>query len=117
MAAFMRSGQTFLCYNFWALNSTCKAITLIHEAAHAIGFATTPPHPPYRGSAEYPLGAGPAGKDETAAIRMGNPDAYGYFAAHVWRNIDTECRPQGEIIEVKSSPPVPAVSGATKGGK
>jgi hypothetical protein len=114
MAAFMQGGQSVLCFNFWTLNSKCKAITLIHEAAHAIGIGMTTPHPPYRGSGEYPLGAGPAGKDETAAIRTNNPDAYGYFAAHVWRDIDTECRALSEIIEVKGSLPATSAPGKSK---
>lgn len=114
MAAFMRGGESFLCYNFWALNRNCKAITLVHEAAHAAGFGMTAKHPPYRGSAEYPLGGAPAGKGETAAVRSGNPDAYGYFAAHVWRDIDTECRAINEIIELTGSAPKPAVSGESK---
>ena len=117
MAAFMRGGESFLCYNFWALNRNCKAITLVHEAAHAAGFGMSAKHPPYRGSAEYPLGGAPAGKSETAAVRSGNPDAYGYFAAHVWRDIDTECRAINEIIEVTGSAPKPAVSGESKEGK
>jgi hypothetical protein len=107
MAAFMRDGQSFLCFNFWTLNRICQALILIHEAAHACGFGMTAAHPPYRGSAEYPWGAGPAGKDQSAAIRMNNPDAYGYFAAHVWRDIDTECRPSDEIIDIKDSAPPP----------
>jgi hypothetical protein len=117
MAAFMRDGQIFLCYNFWALNRICQAITLIHEAAHACGFGMAAAHPPYRGSAEYPWGAGTAGKDQTAAIRTDNPDAYGYFAAHVWRDIDTECRLLAEIIEVKGSAPPPPSPGTLKSGK
>ena len=117
MAAFMRGGESFLCYNFWALNRNCKALTLVHEAAHAAGFGMSAKHPPYRGSAEYPLGGAAAGKGETAALRSGNPDAYAYFAAHVWRDIDTECRPLSEIVEVTGSAPKPAVSSESKEGK
>ena len=117
MAAFMRGGESFLCYNFWALNRNCKALTLVHEAAHAAGFGMSAKHPPYRGSAEYPLGGAPAGKGETAAVRSDNPDAYAYFAAHVWRDIDTECRAISEIVEVTGSAPKPAVSSEPKEGK
>jgi hypothetical protein len=117
MAAFMREGESFLCYNFWTLNRNCKAITLVHEAAHAAGIGLGAKHPPYRGSAEYPLGSASVGKDETAAVRSGNPDAYAYFAAHVWRDIDTECRATSEIVEVTGSAPKPAVSDQPKEGK
>ncbi len=116
MAAFMRGGESFLCFNFWMLNRNCKAITLIHEAAHAAGFGMTAKHPPYRGSAEYPWGAGKPSKDQTTAIRTDNPDAYAYFAAHVWRELDSECRPFGEIIQIKESPPAKSV-GESQGGK
>ena len=80
---------------------TCRAIILIHEGAHDEGIdadTTTPNHTPYRGDdpdgngplpSPYPTGnrAAPAGV--TTAERMNNPDAYGFFAAHIWRETDT----------------------------
>lgn len=36
---------------------------------------------------------------------MNNPDAYAFFAAHVWRDTDTECRILGETIEITEPPP------------
>jgi hypothetical protein len=42
---------------------------------------------PNRHGAEYPFGATPPSKDQTAAIRSDNPDGYAYFAAHVWQDI------------------------------
>jgi hypothetical protein len=91
MAAFARGGETFLCQSFWSQFQTCRAITLIHEAAHHLGIGSGTTHPPYRGSTEYPSGSKAAGSGETTALRMANPDAYAYFAAHVWRDTDTEC--------------------------
>jgi hypothetical protein len=91
MAAFARGGETFLCQSFWSQFQTCRAITLIHEAAHHLGIGSGATHPPYRGSTEYPSGSKAAGSGETTALRMANPDAYAYFAAHVWRDTDTEC--------------------------
>jgi hypothetical protein len=115
MSAFMRDKQTFLCASFWLLNNKCRAITLIHEAVHAIALGMGGKHPPYRGSAEYPFGAKEAGAGETAALRTDNPDAYGYFAAHVWRDVDTECGIPLEVIKVTGS--APASSGESKEGK
>lgn len=115
MSAFMRDQQTFLCASFWLLNNKCRAIALIHEAAHASGLGLGGKHPPYRGSAEYPFGAKEAGAAETAAIRMDNPDAYGYFAAHVWRDVDTECGIPLEVIQMTGS--APASSDESKKGK
>ena len=80
---------------------TCRAIIFIHEGAHDEGIdadTTTPNHTPYRGidpdgngplPSPYPAGnkAPPAGI--TTAERMNNPDAYGFFAAHIWRETDT----------------------------
>lgn len=103
VAAFMRDGQLVLCFNFWSLSPLCRATILIHESAHAAGLGVGKTHPPYRRSAQYPSGAGVPSKDQTAAIRMENPDAYAYFAAHVWRDIDTECIPQSEIIDIRST--------------
>ena len=103
IAAFMRDEELVLCFNFWGLSPLCKAAILIHEAAHAIGIGNGKTHPPYRGGAEYPSGSISPSKDETAAIRTSNPDAYAYFAAHVWRDIDMVCIPSIEIIEVRST--------------
>ncbi|HSO06875.1 MAG TPA: hypothetical protein VLW45_06530 [Pelomicrobium sp.] len=78
-----------VCRPFWPLSPTCRAIILIHEGAHDVGFGIGGTHPPNRGSANYPAGnvAPPAG--QTTALRMDNPDAYAFFAAHVWRSTDT----------------------------
>lgn len=78
-----------VCRPFWPLSPTCRAIILIHEGAHDVGVGIGGTHPPNRGEAEYPAGnvAPPAG--ETTAGRMDNPDAYAFFAAHMWRNTDT----------------------------
>lgn len=77
-----------VCRPFWELSPTCRAIILIHEGAHDIGIGVGA-HPPNRGEAQYPTGnvAPPAG--ETTAGRMDNPDAYAFFAAHIWRDTDT----------------------------
>ena len=89
------------------LDINCRAIILIHEGAHdegidaivgVAGGGGVGNHAPYRGEdpdaagprpISYPFGntAPPAG--ETTANRMDNPSAYGYFAAHIWRNTDT----------------------------
>lgn len=78
-----------VCRPFWELSPTCRAIILIHEGAHDVGIGVGGTHPPNRGDAEYPTGntAAPAG--ETTAGRMDNPDAYAFFAAHIWRDTDT----------------------------
>lgn len=79
-----------VCRPFWSLSRTCQAIILVHEGAHDIGVdAALAAHPPNRGSANYPAGnvAPPVG--QTTAQRMINPDAYAFFAAHVWRSTDT----------------------------
>ena len=49
-------------------------------------------HPMNRGTATYPAGNNPPPEGETAASRMVNPDAYGFFAAHIWRETDTGSR-------------------------
>ena len=103
IAAFMRDGESVLCFNFWVMSPLCKAKILIHEAAHAVGIGLGKTHPPNRTGAEYPFGATPASKDQTAAIRSNNPDAYAYFAAHVWRDIDMECIQLDEIIDIRST--------------
>jgi uncharacterized protein DUF4157 len=113
MAGFNRSGETFLCESFWTMNHKCRAMTLIHEAAHAVGIGAATPHPPYRGSTEYPFGAGPPGAGQSTVLRMDNPDAYSFFAAHVWREIDTECHifvGIPETIEITGSAPNPATT-------
>lgn len=78
-----------VCRPFWELSPTCRAIILIHEGAHDIGVGIGANHPPNRGSADFPAGnvAPPAG--QTTAARIDNPDAYAFFAAHIWRNTDT----------------------------
>jgi hypothetical protein len=79
-----------VCRPFWTLDTTCRAIVLIHEGAHDIGVdAAIAGHTDNRGDATYPAGnrAAPAG--ETAAGRIQNPDAYAFFAAHIWRGTDT----------------------------
>lgn len=77
-----------VCRPFWPLSPTCRAIILIHEGAHDIGLGNGA-HPPNRSDAGYPAGntAPPAG--QTTAGRMNNPDAYAFFAAHIWRSTDT----------------------------
>ena len=79
-----------VCRPFWTLDTTCRAIVLIHEGAHDIGVdAAIAGHTDNRGDPTYPTGnrAAPAG--ETAAGRIQNPDAYAFFAAHIWRGTDT----------------------------
>ncbi|MGH7807801.1 MAG: eCIS core domain-containing protein [Thermodesulfobacteriota bacterium] len=77
-----------VCRPFWPIGITCRGIILIHEGAHDVGLGIGA-HPPNRGSANYPAGnvAPPVG--ETTAGRINNPDAYGFFAAHIWRDTDT----------------------------
>jgi hypothetical protein len=95
--AFVITGESTirLCPVFFDEGITCRAIVLIHEAAHAIGIGIQSPHPPYRGSGEYPWPhlAAATPETQTPAMRMDNPDAYGYFAAHIWRETDTSCPP------------------------
>jgi hypothetical protein len=78
-----------VCRPFWPLSPTCRSIILIHEGAHDVGISIAGAHAPNRGSAQYPAGnvAPPAG--QTTAARMDNPDAYAFFAAHLWRDGDT----------------------------
>ena len=77
-----------ICRPFWPISLTCRGIILIHEGAHDIGLGIGS-HPPNRGSADYPAGntAPPGG--QTTADRRNNPDAYAFFAAHIWRATDT----------------------------
>lgn len=79
-----------VCPAFWDLDRTCGAIVLIHEGGHDVGVdAAIAGHPPNRGEAAYPAGntAPPVG--QTTAQRIQNPDAYAFFAAHLWRSTDT----------------------------
>ena len=83
-----------ICRTFFdsKLDINCRAIILIHEGAHDERINTLlagENHAPNRGSADYPPGntAPPAGV--TTADRMDNPDAYAFFAAHIWRNTDS----------------------------
>jgi hypothetical protein len=77
---------------------------LIHEAAHLIGLGLGTPHPPYRGGDDYPFGGRAPKAGQTTAKRMDNPDAYGYFAMHVWREIDSECYVTAELIRITDKP-------------
>ncbi len=85
------TGATVLCPVFWFNGLACRAQTLIHESAHAVGIGDGGTHPPNRGSADYPALDGVQPASETAALRKNNPDAYGYFAAQIGRETDTEC--------------------------
>ena len=114
--AFMRDSKDWLCWPFWFENRTCKAITLIHEAAHIIGLGLGS-HPPYRGSDEYPAGGDSPKSGETTSKRIANPDAYGYFGAHVWREVDTSCTVMGDIYQVTGKAPKPETTGEKKGEK
>lgn len=79
-----------VCRPFWSVNRTCQAAILIHEAAHDAGIdAGGGGHAPNRGSAQYPAGNTGPPVGQTTALRMGNADAYAFFAAHVWRQTDT----------------------------
>ena len=92
------SEKVHLCPGFWPFKRKCRAMFLIHEAAHGVGLGLGTPHPPYRGqrvpqddpsaSVPYPYGAGPVPQSEGAAERLKNPDAYAFFAANVWRQTD-----------------------------
>jgi hypothetical protein len=98
-----------ICRSFFDphLDITCRAITLIHEGAHdegidaiigVAGGGGVGSHAPSRGEdpdgtgplpIAYPLGNNAPPAAETTANRMDNPDAYGFFAAHIWRQTDT----------------------------
>ena len=117
--AFATGGQDWLCRTFWSyINRNCMAECLIHEAAHLIGLGLATPHPPYRGrTGDYPFGATPPPAGQTTAKRMDNPDAYGYFAMHVWREIDSECGVLDQLIQVTGKAPAatpPTSSGDKK---
>jgi hypothetical protein len=105
MLAFFRDGAIWLCPNFWMQNRNCRAITLVHEAAHAIGLGVGATHPPYRGDAVYPYGNAEPTAGQSASIRMANPESYAYFAAHIWREIDTQCAALGEVMIIKEKAP------------
>lgn len=77
-----------VCRRFWPLSITCQAIILIHEAYHDFTNTYTE-GAGYRGNANYPAGNTPPPLGQTTAIRMATPDAYAFFAAHIWRNTDT----------------------------
>jgi len=79
-----------VCRPFWGLSRTCRAIILVHEGSHDVGVdAAVASHPPNRGDAAYPAGNHPPPVGQTTAGRMTNPDAYAFFAAHIWRGSDT----------------------------
>lgn len=84
-------GSTVLCPVFWFNNLPCRAETLIHESAHAVGIGDGATHPPGRGSSAYPALDAPQPATQTPALRKDNPDAYGYFAAQIGRGGDMEC--------------------------
>jgi hypothetical protein len=102
--AFEDEMKTVLCLPFWFSRLPCQAMFLIHEAAHAVGIGLGTPHPPYRGSADYPALAARAPASQTTAKRLDNPDAYAYFAAQIGRETDTECHgipvSVGGVIEI-----------------
>ena len=83
-----------VCPSFFQQNLNCRAIILVHEAAHDAGINVSGPHPFSRGSASYPTGNEPPPAGMTTAQRIDNPDAFGFFAAHVARETDTgfDCR-------------------------
>lgn len=82
-----------VCPGFWDLKYPCKPIIVIHEAAHDADVdASITGHTPDRGTVSYPTGNKPPYPDETTAVRMINPDAYGFYAAHIWRETDTGLR-------------------------
>jgi hypothetical protein len=110
----LKGGDTIIvCPNIADESIRCRAIGLIHEAAHIINIGAGDTHPPYRGTDEYPWPSSPAKApaEQTAAVRLDNPEAYGYFAAHVWRESDTSCPPAfvpGEIIiNIEGTAPTP----------
>lgn len=84
-----------ICRPFWAMNETCQAVILIHEAAHDAGIdlddPATPavePHTPNRGERAYPV-AGGRRRRASRSQRANTPDAYAFFAAHVHNSVDT----------------------------
>lgn len=75
---------------FFRRSINCRAIILIHEAAHDNAINTEGNHTPNRGDAEYPTGSVGLPEGETVAARMTYPDSYAFFAAQIWRSVDTE---------------------------
>jgi hypothetical protein len=82
-----------LCRGFWAQPRPCPAVILIHETAHAADVDARDPHAPNRGHGSYPLGAAAPRPVPSAGQRMGNADAYAFFAAHVHlgRDVPSSC--------------------------
>jgi hypothetical protein len=95
LQAFWLEGDDLIhvCPQFWELRWPCPPIVLIHEAAHDADVdASVTGHPMNRGTATYPAGNNPPPEGETTANRIINPDAYGFYAAHIWRETDTGTR-------------------------
>jgi hypothetical protein len=107
----IKGGDTItVCPNVADETIRCRAMGLIHEAAHILNIGAGATHPPYRGTPEYPWPSSPAKAPaaETAAVRLDNPDAYAYFAAHIWREVDTSCPPPlvlNETITIEDKAP------------
>jgi hypothetical protein len=110
------TGPSVLCPVFWLNTLGCRAVTLIHESAHAVGIGDGGTHPPNRGDAGYPALDTPQPASQTSELRKDNPDAYGFFAAQVGRETDTECdkalpdmpiSPRGSI-KIEGKLPAPA---------
>jgi hypothetical protein len=86
-----------ICVPFWGLpDENCQAIVIIHEAAHDAGIDINDPstqveelHTPNRGDANYPVSGGVGVGRVSRSLRMNTPDAYGFFAAHIFNNTDT----------------------------
>jgi len=100
--------KLILCPIFFEDNLTCRAMLLIHEAAHIIGIGKNAPHPPYRNAPEYPAPGKAIPATQNFTVRADNPEAYAYFAAHIWRETDTVCLPALQlemIIEINDTAP------------
>ena len=91
-----------ICVPFWTLDANCQAIVIIHEAAHDAGMRSddpaTPviePHPDNRGATSYPIPGGRRIGRISRTVRIRTPDAYGFFAAHIFNAADspTDCFP------------------------
>jgi hypothetical protein len=99
-----------ICPNIADESITCRAIGLIHEALHIHGVGAGSTHPPYRGAPQYPT-SGPMPAGESLTTRIDNPDAYAYFGAHIWRDVDSKCLPPlvlNQVIEMTGTAPPPA---------
>lgn len=92
------SSGIYICRPFTEfIGDNVRAIVLIHEATHMIGVIMENEHAPYRGSITdastqrhhlYNFGiTQPEGA--TTQERMENPDAYAFFAAHIFSQRDT----------------------------